>query len=83
MDDRRSHSTRRDFLKTAALGAAAASLAPGAAFGWGKSGTAVAAPFKLKYAPSIGAFEGHAGKNPVDQIKFMADQGFGAWFDTA
>lgn len=81
MDDRTSHSTRRDFLKAAALGAAAASLAPGAAFGRSKAGPAAAAPFKLKYAPSIGAFEGHAGKSPVEQIKFMADQGFRAWFD--
>src|SRR5690606_32650885 len=34
-----------------------------------------------KYAPDIGAFSGHAGKNPVDQLKFIADQGFAAWFD--
>ncbi len=81
MDDKRSHPTRRDFLKTAALGAAAASLAPGAVFGSAKTGPAAAASFKLKYAPSIGAFEGHAGKNPIDQVKFMADQGFSAWFD--
>lgn len=81
MENRRSHSTRRDFLKTAALGAAAASLSARTGFGQPKAAPAVAAGFKLKYAPSIGAFEAHAGKNPVDQIKFMADQGFRAWFD--
>jgi len=83
VDDRTSHSTRRDFLKAAAFGAAAASLAPGAVLGGNRPGptAAAAAPFKLKYAPSIGAFAGHAGKDPVDQIKFMADQGFRAWFD--
>lgn len=81
MENRESRSTRRDFLKTAALGAAAASLSARTAFGRGKAGPAAAGPFKLKYAPSIGAFAGHAGKDLVDQIKFMADQGFGAWFD--
>jgi len=37
--------------------------------------------FNLKYAPHIGMFEAHAGKNPVDQLKFMADQGFRAFED--
>ncbi|MFO7732248.1 MAG: TIM barrel protein [Candidatus Aminicenantes bacterium] len=82
MENRELRSTRRDFLKTAALGAAAASLSPRNGFGQTTAPKpAAAAGFKLKYAPSIGVFEGHAGKNPVDQIKFMADQGFGAWFD--
>ena len=81
MEKKRSHSTRRDFLKTTALGAAAASLSSKGAFGLGREASAPTAGFKLKYAPSIGAFEGHAGKSPIDQIKFMADQGFPAWFD--
>ncbi len=38
-------------------------------------------PFKLKYAPYFGMFKEHAGKNPIDQLKFMADQGFRAVFD--
>ncbi|MFQ6036536.1 MAG: hydroxypyruvate isomerase family protein [Sedimentisphaerales bacterium] len=37
--------------------------------------------FKLKYAPSFGMFQQHAGKDPIDQLKFMADQGFSAMFD--
>ncbi len=37
--------------------------------------------FKLKYAPSLGMFREHAGKDPLDQLKFMADQGFRAMFD--
>jgi len=37
--------------------------------------------FKLKYAPSFGMFEQHAGKDLIDQLKFMADQGFTAMFD--
>lgn len=82
MENRKLRSTRRDFLKTAALGAAAASLSSRNGFGQTTAPKpAAAAGFKLKYAPSIGVFEGHAGKDPIDQIKFMADQGFGAWFD--
>ena len=32
--------------------------------------------FKMNYAPHDGMFANHAGKNFIDQIKFMADQGF-------
>lgn len=39
------------------------------------------AKFKLKYAPGLGTFREHAGKDPIDNIKFMADQGFTAMFD--
>lgn len=34
--------------------------------------------FKLNYAPHDGMFANHAGKNFIDQIKFMHDQGFRA-----
>ncbi|WP_298238952.1 TIM barrel protein [uncultured Algibacter sp.] len=37
--------------------------------------------FKLKYAPHLGLFTSHAGKEPSDQINFMADQGFTAFED--
>ena len=37
--------------------------------------------FKLKYAPNFGMFRQHAGKDPIDNLKFMADQGFRAMFD--
>jgi hydroxypyruvate isomerase len=40
-----------------------------------------AAKFKLKYAPSMGQVKHHAGKDPIDQIKFIADEGFTAIFD--
>lgn len=32
--------------------------------------------FKLNYAPHFGMFENHAGKDLMDQLKFMADMGF-------
>lgn len=37
--------------------------------------------FKLNYAPHLGMFKHHAGDNPVDQLNFMADQGFTAFED--
>ena len=37
--------------------------------------------FNLKYAPHLGMFENHAGKDPIDQLNFMADQGFTAFED--
>ncbi|MEZ5277283.1 MAG: TIM barrel protein [Opitutaceae bacterium] len=37
--------------------------------------------FRLKYAPHFGMFENHAGKDLVDQVRFMADQGFSAMED--
>jgi hydroxypyruvate isomerase len=37
--------------------------------------------FKLKYAPELGRYEESAGKDPIDQLKFFADEGFSAMFD--
>jgi hydroxypyruvate isomerase len=37
--------------------------------------------FKLKLAPHFGQFAAHAGPNLVDQLKFMADEGFTALED--
>jgi len=81
MEKHKSGPSRRDFLRSAALGAAALSLAPLGASGQAKPAAAKGAGFKLKYAPGVGMFEAHAGKNAADQLKFMADQGFTAWFD--
>ncbi|MEZ0607597.1 hydroxypyruvate isomerase family protein [Fibrella sp. WM1] len=79
---------RRDFLKLA-LGAAGATLAgtsvAQAAFVGSRrsAGATVVAKnkFKLDYAPHLGMFENSAGKDPIDQLKFMADQGFTAFED--
>lgn len=78
---------RRDFLKATAAGGSALSL--GALFPPSPQGRAVNTRtsgsstdgFKLKYAPHLGMFEAHAGKDPLDQLKFVADQGFRAVFD--
>ena len=37
--------------------------------------------FALNYAPHFGMFENHAGKDLLDQLKFMADAGFRALED--
>ncbi len=37
--------------------------------------------FNLKFAPHFGMFKNHAGEDLIDQIKFMADQGFTALED--
>lgn len=37
--------------------------------------------FKMNFAPHLGMFKHHAGKDPIDQLNFMADQGFTAYED--
>ena len=37
--------------------------------------------FNLKYAPHLGMFKHSAGEDPIDQLNFMADQGFTAFED--
>ena len=37
--------------------------------------------FNLNYAPHLGMFQNLAGKDVIDQLNFMADQGFTAFED--
>jgi hydroxypyruvate isomerase len=74
--NRQSKLSRRDLMTSAAAAAVALSA--------GTSTTQAATPsgkFKLRYAPSFGTFRQHAGNDLIDQLKFMADQGFSAMFD--
>ena len=74
---------RRNFVKSTfgAAGLSAAGLSNSAA-NWHAQSTVLAKNnFKLKYAPHIGMFENSAGKDPIDQLKFMADMGFTAFED--
>ncbi len=41
-----------------------------------------AAPFRMKFSPEFGIFEGAAGSDPLDQISWAYDQGFRAWENT-
>lgn len=73
---------RRSFVKNT-LATAGAVLT-----GVGTSATAEATTktigknqFKLRYAPHFGMFENSAGKDLIDQLKFMADMGFTALED--
>lgn len=69
---------RSTFLKSS-LTAAAATALPFSA----SARPFAEKPFNLKYAPHIGMFKHHAGDDPIDQIKFMADQGFLAMEDNS
>jgi hydroxypyruvate isomerase len=69
---------RREFLASAAgLAAAGIALEAPARAAQPRS----AGRFRLKYAPHLGMFKQHAGDDPVDQLKFMADEGFTAFED--
>jgi len=73
---------RRNFIKsTAASGVALTGLTSVMGASATESKISNSAKFKLKYAPNLGTFKEHAGKDPIDNIKFMADQGFRALFD--
>jgi hydroxypyruvate isomerase len=78
-------SSRRNFIKKTTLTGAAILAAPAIIGSTKVSGqqkaTEASAPFKLKYAPSLGMFRLHAGQDPIDNIKFCHDQGFRAVFD--
>ncbi len=73
--------SRRRFIGTTAAAAAAMAVKPLNAAARRGSLRKPQSGFKLKYAPYFGMFEAHAGKDPIDQLKFMADQGFQAMFD--
>ena len=64
-------------LAAGAVGLSAAAISSKA----GAQESSKAEPFKLKYAPHFGMFKHSAGNDPIDQIKFMADQGFPALED--
>jgi len=72
---------RRSFLRnTAATMAALGFVGTNRTFA-SVSGSSISTQFKLKYAPHLGMFKNSAGEDLIDQIKFMADQGFTAFED--
>lgn len=73
---------RRNFIKnTVASGIALTGL--GSMMRTATAGTVPSNPekFKLMYAPHFGMFKNSAGDDLIDQLKFMADQGFTAFED--
>jgi hydroxypyruvate isomerase len=76
---------RRNFLSLGVASGAAALIHNGASFA---NSEAIASQplqakrkFKLNYAPHFGMFKNHAGPDPLEELKFMADQGFTALED--
>ena len=73
---------RRNFLKTsAAAGVALAGIGSALNSSASESVQSNNEKFKLKYAPHFGMFKNSAGDDLIDQIKYMADQGFTAFED--
>ncbi len=73
---------RRNFIRNAAASSMAlAGMGSVLGVTASESVSSNAAKFKLKYAPHLGLFPEHAGKDPIDNIRFIADQGFTAIFD--
>jgi hydroxypyruvate isomerase len=70
---------RRNFLKNVtASGIALAGLGSIMGAAASEAVSSDAEKFKLKYAPHFGMFKNSAGDDLIDQLKFMADQGFTA-----
>jgi len=71
---------RRSFIQKTALSSGAVTLggAHSYAFSGNNENGLAAHKFNLKYAPHLGMFRNHAGNDPIDQINFMADEGFTA-----
>ena len=72
--------TRRNFIASstaiaAGLAVNSSAMSEISEFGKKKKGE----KFRLKYAPHFGMFANHAGNDPIDQLKFAADEGFHAW----
>ena len=75
-------SSRRNFIKKGVgLGLATAAFPGVAAMASPGHPSPNGAPFRLKYAPSLGMFREHAGQDPIDNIRFCSDEGFRAVFD--
>ena len=73
---------RRSFIKNTTLTTAAGMMGSATILNANTSNiNGVADPFKMKFAPHLGMFKHHAGEDPIDQLKFMADQGFSAFED--
>jgi hydroxypyruvate isomerase len=62
-------------------GLAAGFVSAGGPFVFGNPPKGLPDPFRLQFAPHPGMFRAHAGDNLLDQLHFIADQGFTAFED--
>jgi len=72
---------RRIFIKGALASALATTINPLKTYAASPLNQTSTAKFKLHYAPHFGMFKHHAGDDPVDQLKFISEQGFKALED--
>jgi hydroxypyruvate isomerase len=75
---------RRSFIKKSAVAASLTSLGVSGVSAMAKSNESTSftsETFKMKFAPHFGMFKNHVGDDLIDQINFMADQGFTAFED--
>jgi hydroxypyruvate isomerase len=72
---------RREFFKNAAAVSVAGGLSISSAQNLFAGSFQTKNSFKLRYAPHFGMFRESAGNDLVDQLQFMADQGFTALED--
>lgn len=72
---------RRSFIQKTALATGAISVASSLSYSKELKTNVFAHRFNLKYAPHLGMFKHLAGEDPIDQLNFMADQGFTAFED--
>ena len=71
---------RRSFLSSS-IAAGATAVATSDAIAQSSTKSSGKHRFKLKYAPHFGMFKENAGTDHIDQLQFMADQGFTALED--
>ncbi len=69
---------RRNFTQSALMAGMGLAAAPSI---FAQTDAVAPHQFNLKYAPHLGMFKHSAGENPLDQLNFMADQGFTAFED--
>lgn len=72
---------RRSFLGASAMTVAGVGLGCSTSSRVAAQQSSIPLPFNLKFAPHLGMFKHHAGEDPLDQLAFMADQGFKAYED--
>ncbi len=72
---------RRSFLKNGLTTSTALAFGSGSTIAKNTLPMSNKHEFKLKYAPHLGMFEKSAGSDPIDQLNFMADNGFEAFED--
>ncbi len=72
---------RRDFTKNIIAGTGLATLPSFVSSAENIKSNVAQPAFKLKYAPHFGMFQNSAGKDEIDQLKFMHEMGFRALED--